>query len=81
MYPIGLIKSSIVGNMGTLAIFDLGECIGTCRFKYKKKEVILLNLKLRIFIKKERVLDSISKWVLDQECAVRTIEYHPNIMK
>ncbi len=80
MYPVGLVKNSIKGSIGTLAIFDLGECIGLCRFKFKKqkKEVLLLNLKLRIFINKEVVLDSIAEWLLNQDGVV-LLEHHPDI--
>ncbi len=80
MYPVGLVKNSIKGNEGTLAVFDLGECIGLCKFQFKKqkKEVVLLNLKLRIFINREDVLDSVSNWALNQE-GVILLEHHPNI--
>ncbi len=79
-YPVGLIKSSVKGNEGMLAVFDLGECIGLCRFKFKKqrKEVILLNLELKAFVDKEDVFDSIAEWLLNQDGVV-LLEYHPDI--
>lgn len=74
-YPVGLVKNSIKGNIGTLAIFDLGDCIAICKFKYNRqvKEVELLDLKVRIFVNKEFVLDSIAEWILNQKSIISVI--------